>query len=53
MVNKGQIHMGIKEFLDVIFEFDQIVQEIDDRNWEKWYFMKDNFKTNPRNQKSS
>ena len=43
---------GIKQFLDVIFKFDQIGREIDGRNWGKWHFMKDNFKTNPRNQKS-
>ena len=29
---------GIKEFLDVIFKFDQIGREIDGRNWGKWYF---------------
>ena len=34
----GSNPQGIKEFLDVIFKFDQIGQEIDDRNWGKWYF---------------
>ena len=44
---------GIREISDDLFEFDQIGQSIDDRNWRKWYIMKDNFKTIPRNQKSS
>ena len=44
---------GIKQFLDVIFKFDQIGQEIDGRNWGKWYFKKVDFKSIPRNQKSS
>ena len=43
---------GIKEFLDVIFKFDQIGQEIDGRNWGKWYFKKEDFKSIPRNQES-
>ena len=34
----GSNPQGIKEFLDVIFKFDQIGQEIDGRNWGKWYF---------------
>ena len=42
---------GIKEFLDVIFKFDQIGQEIDGRNWGKWYFQKEDCKSIPRNQK--
>ena len=49
----GSNPQGIKEFLDVIFNFDQIGQEIDCRNWGKWYFKKLNFKSIPRNQKSS
>ena len=49
----GSNPQGIKQFLDVIFEFDQIRQEIDGRNWGKWYFMKDSLKKNPQNQKSS
>ena len=44
---------GIKEFLDVFFKFDQIRQGSDGRNWGKWYFMKVDFKSIPRNQKSS
>ena len=44
---------GIKEFLDVILKFDQIGQEIDGRNWGKSYFKKVDFKSIPRNQKSS
>ena len=44
---------GIKEFHDVIFKFDQIGQEIDGKNWGKWYFKKVDFKSIPRNQKSS
>ena len=49
----GSNPQGIKEFLDVFFKFDQIGQEIDGRNWGKWYFMKVDFKSIPRNQKSS
>ena len=49
----GSNPQGIKEFLDVIFKFDQIGQEIDDRNWGKWYFKKLDFKSILRNQKSS
>ena len=41
---------GIKQFLDVIFKFDQIRREIDGRNWGKWYFKKVDFKSIPRNQ---
>ena len=44
---------GIKEFLDVVFKFDQIGREIDGRNWGKWYFKKVDFKSIPRNQKLS
>ena len=44
---------GISEILDDLFKFDQIRKWIDDRNWGKKYFMKENFKTNPHNQKSS
>ena len=43
----------MKEFLDVIFKFDQIGQEIDGRNWGKWYFKKEVIKSIPRNQESS
>ena len=49
----GSNPQGIKQFLDVFFKFDQIGREIDGRNWGKWYFMKVDFKTNSRNQKSS
>ena len=49
----GSNPQGIKEFLDVIFKFDQIGREIDGRNWGKWYFKKVDFKSIPRNQKSS
>ena len=49
----GSNPQGIKQFLDVIFKFDQIGQEIDSRNWGKWYFKKVDFKSIPRNQKSS
>ena len=48
----GSNPQGIKEFLDVIFKFDQIGQEIDGRNWGKWYFKKEDFKSIPRNQES-
>ena len=36
----GSNPQGIKQFLDVIFKFDQIGQEIDGRNWGKRYFKK-------------
>ena len=48
----GSNPQGIKEFLDVIFKFGQIRQEIDGKNWGKWYFKKVDFKSIPRNQKS-
>ena len=34
----GSNPQGIKQFLDVIFKFDQVGREIDDKNWGKWYF---------------
>ena len=49
----GSNPQGIKEILDIIFKFDQIGWEIDGRNWGKWYFKKEDFKSIPRNQKSS
>ena len=49
----GSNPQGIKQFLDVIFKFDQIGREIDGKNWGKWYFKKVDFKSIPRNQKSS
>ena len=49
----GSNPQGIKEFLDVFFKFDQIGRGSDGRNWGKWYFMKLDFKSIPRNQKSS
>ena len=49
----GSNPQGIKQFLDVIFKFDQIGREIDGKNWGKWYFKKIDFKSIPRNQKSS
>ena len=51
-MNRIQGYNG-KQFLDVIFNFDQIGQEIDGKNWGKWYFKKVDFKLIPRNQKSS
>ena len=48
----GSNPQGIREISDDLFEFYQIGQWIDDKNWEKWYFMKENFETIPRNQKS-
>ena len=48
----GSNPQGIREILDDLFEFDQIGQWIGDRNWEKYFFMKEDLKTNPRNQKS-
>ena len=49
----GSNPQGIKQFLDAIFKFDQIGQEIDGRNWGKGYFKKVDFKSISRNQKSS
>ena len=49
----GSNPQGIKQFLDVVFKFDQIGREIDGRNCEKWYFKKEDFKLIPWNQKSS
>ena len=48
----GSNPQGIKKFLDVIFKFDQIGREIDGRNWGKWYFKKEDFKSIPWNQES-
>ena len=48
----GSNPQGIKEFLDIIFKFDQIRQEIAGRNWGKWYFKKVDFKSIPWNKKS-
>ena len=48
----GSNPQGIKEFLDVIFKFNQIGREIDGRNWGKWYFKKEDFKSIPQNQES-
>ena len=44
----GSNPQGIRENSDDIFEFDQIRQWISDRNWGKWYFMKEDLKTNPQ-----
>ena len=52
MVNMGRIHREKREISNDLFEFDQIGRRIDDRNWGKWYFMKEDLKTNPLNQKS-
>ena len=49
----GSNPQGIKQFLDVIFKFDQIGREIDGRNLGKWYFKKEDFKSILRNQKLS
>ena len=49
----GSNPQGNREISNDLFEFDQIGQWIDDRNLGKWYFMKENFKTIPQNQKSS
>ena len=38
--------------IDDLFEFDQIERWIGDKNLGKLYFMKENLKTNPENQKS-
>ena len=46
----GSNPQGIKEFLDIIFKFDQIRREIDGKNWGKWYFKKLDFKLIPQNQ---
>ena len=43
---------GIREIFYDLLDFDQIGRSIDDRNWGKWYFMKENFKKIPQNQKS-
>ena len=43
---------GIRKILNNLFKFDQIRQWIGDRNWGKWYFMKEDLKKNPQNQKS-
>ena len=48
----GSNPQGIREILDDLFEFDQIRWWIDDSNWGKWYIMKEDLKTNPRNHKS-
>ena len=48
----GSSPQWIREISDDLFEFDQIGRWIDDRNWGKWYFMKEELKTNPQNQKS-
>ena len=44
---------GIREISDDLFKFVQIWRWMDARNYEKWYIMKKNFKTIPKNQKSS
>ena len=49
----GSNPQGIKQFLDVIFNFDQIGREIDSRNWGKRYFKKVDFKSIQWNKKSS
>ena len=49
----GSNPQGIREISDDFFKFDQIGQRISDRNWGKWYFMKDDLKTILRIQKSS
>ena len=49
----GSNPQRIKEIYGDLFEFDQIEQWIHNRNWERWYFMKENFKKFSRNQKSS
>ena len=53
MVNKGRIHREIRKFLifslKLIKTGDKLMVEIRG----KWYIMKDNFKSIPRNQESS
>ena len=49
----GSNPQGILEFSGDLLEFGQIGREIDERNWGKWYFKKVDFKSIPRNQKSS
>ena len=44
---------GIREIFNDLFEFDLIGWWIDDRNWEKWYFVKEDLNTISRNKKSS
>ena len=48
----GSNPQGIRKISDVLYELDQIRRQIDDKNRGKWYFMKEDLKTNPRNQKS-
>ena len=43
---------GISEISNDLFEFDQIGQWIKDRTGGKWYFMKEDLKMNPWDQKS-
>ena len=53
MVNKGQIRREIRKFLMFSSKLIKSDDKIDDRNWGKWYIMKDNFKSLPQNQESS
>ena len=48
----GSNPQGIRELSNDLFQFDQIGQRIDDRNRGKWYFLKEDLKTNPENKKS-
>ena len=52
MVNMGQIHREIGKFLMISSNLIKSDNESVDRNWGKWYFMKEDLKTNPRSQKS-
>ena len=49
----GSNPQGIRKISDDLFEFDQILRWIDDRNWGERYIMKENFNMIPRNKKSS
>ena len=53
MVNMGRIHRELGKFLMISSNLIKLDDESIDKNEGKWYFMKENFKTIPRNQKSS
>ena len=53
MVNMGRIHMELRKFLMISSNLIKSDDESMIEMWGKWYIMKENFKTIPRNQKSS
>ena len=53
MVNMGQIHRELGKFFMVSSNLIKSDNESMMENWGTWYFMKENFKTIPRNKKSS